>query len=155
MSTAVSQDLDATTKQALAAAAGTAQAGITPQPMPELNGLLLQLPGNPNVYLVINGYRCWVPDSGTFTNLFISGATIIQDINIGAVSEGPPLTSGAVLAQGSSSPQVYLVSNGFKCWIPTPAIFSRYQFNASNIQGCAPVIINSVPNGPDVQAQTT
>ena len=155
MSTAVSQDLDAATKQALAAAAGTAQAGVTPQPMPELNGLLLQLPGAPQVYLVLNGFRCWVPDPATFTNLFVSGATIIPDINIGVVAEGQPLTSGAVLAQASGSAPVYLVSNGVKSWIPTPAIFSRYQFNASKIQVVAPILINSIPNGPDVQAQTT
>lgn len=79
MSTAVSTDLATTTRDALAAAAGTAQAGITPQPMPQLNGLLLQLPGAAPVYLVLNGYRCWVPDSTTFQNLFVSGATIIQD----------------------------------------------------------------------------
>jgi hypothetical protein len=154
MSTAVSQNIQASTQQALAAVAGTA-AGSTPQPMPELNGLLLQLPGAPQVYLVLNGFRCWVQDSTTFNNLFVSGATIIQDINIGVVSQGPPLTSGAVLAQASGSAPVYLVSNGVKCWIPTPAIFSRYQFNSGNIQSCAPVIINSIPNGPDVQAQTT
>ena len=89
MSTAVSQNLEATTQQALAAAAGTTQAGTTPQPMPELNGLLLQLPGAPQIYLVLNGFRCWVPDPATFNNLFVSGATIIQDINIGVVSQGP------------------------------------------------------------------
>ena len=155
MSTAVSQNLEATPQQALAAAAGTTQAGTTPQPMPELNGLLLQLPGAPQIYLVLNGFRCWVPDQTTFNNLFVSGATIVQDINIGVVSQGQALTSGAVLVQGSSSPQVYLLNNGFKCWIPTPTIFSRYQFNGSSIQVVAQAILNAIPNGPDVQAQTT
>ena len=153
MSAAVSQNLQATTQQALAAAAGTQ--ATTPEPMPQLNGLLLQLPGAPQVYLVLNGYRCYVPDPGTFTNLFVSGATIIQDINIGVVAEGQPLTSGAVLAQASGSAPVYLVSNGVKCWIPTPAIFSRYQFNSGQIQVVAPILMNSIPNGPNVQAQTT
>jgi hypothetical protein len=155
MSTAVSKDLEATTKQALATAAGTAQVGITPQPMPELNGLLLQLPGAPQVYLVLNGFRCWVPDPATFANLFVPGAAIFQDINIGVVSEGPALSSGAVLAQAAGAPAVYLVSNGFKCWIPSPAIFTRYQFNSAKVQVVAPILINSIPNGPDVQAPTT
>ena len=155
MSTAVSQNLQASAQQALAAAAGTTQAGTTPQPMPELNGLLLQLPGAPQVYLVLNGFRCWVPDPATFNNLFVSGATIIQDINIGVVSQGPALSSGAVLAQAAGSPTVYLVTDGEKMAIPSADIFNRYQFNWNSIQVCAPVIINSVPNGPDVQAQTT
>ena len=154
MSAAVSTDLKTTAKDALAAAAGTAQAD-TPSPMPQLNGLLLQLPGAAPVYLVLNGYRCWVPDSSTFSSLFVSGATIVQDINIGVVAEGPAISSGAVLAQANGSPQVYLVTNGQKMWVPSSAIFSRYQFNSSNIDGCAPIIINSVPNGPDLQGPTS
>jgi hypothetical protein len=155
MSTALSTDLSAAAKKALAAAVGSAQVGVTPEPMPQLNGLLLQLPGNPKVYLVINGYRCWVPDSATFNNLFVSGATIVADINIGAISEGPPLTSGAVLAQAAGSAPVYLVSNGVKMWIPSPDIFTRYQFNSKQILSVAPILINSIPNGPDLQAPTS
>lgn len=155
MSTAVSKDLEATAKAALAAAVGTAQVGITPQPMPELNGLLLQLPGAPPVYLVLNGFRCWVPDTTTFNNLFVSGASIFQDINIGVVSEGPALSSGAVLAQAAGNPTIYLVTNGMKYPIPSPAVFNRYQFNFGTVQVCAPIIINSIPNGPDVQGPTT
>jgi len=155
MSTALAKDVATTTKAALAAAVGTGQVGVTPQPMPQLNGLLLQLPGAAPVYLVLNGYRCWVPDSATFSSLFVNGATIVQDINIGVVSEGPAISSGAVLAQANGSAPVYLVTNGEKMWIPSPAIFSRYQFNSSNINGCAPIIINSVPNGPDLQGPTS
>ena len=155
MSTAFAKDLATSTKETLANAVGTSQVGVTPEPMPQLNGLLLQLPGAAPVYLVLNGYRCWIPDSTTYNNLFVSGATIVQDINIGVVSEGAALSSGAVLAQASGSPTVYLVSNGEKWGIPSMDIFTRYQFNASNIQSCAPVIINAVPNGPDIQGPTS
>ena len=154
MSTALSKDLETTTKETLAAAVGTAQVGITPEPMPQLNGLLLQLPGAAPVYLVLNGYRCWVPDPGTFQNLFVSGASIFQDINIGVVSEGPAITSGAVLAQAAGSPTIYFVTNGGKMGIPSPAVFSRYQFN-SKIYVVPPILINLIPNGPDVQGPTS
>jgi len=155
MSTALAKDLETTTKQTLSAAVGTAQVGVTPEPMPQLNGLQLQLPGAAPVYLVLNGFRCWIPDPTTYGNLFVPGATIVQDINIGVVSEGPALSSGAVLAQGSASPQVYLVTNGVKMWIPSPAIFNRYQFNSAAIQVVPQIIIDSIPTGPNVQAQTT
>lgn len=150
MSTAVSKDLGASTKKALAA-----QSGDAPSPMPQLNGLQLQLPGAAPVYLVLNGYRCWIPDSGTYTNLFVPGAQVIPDINIGVVAEGPALSSGAVLAQAAGAPQVYLVTNGVKMWIPSPDIFNRYQFNAAQIQVVAPILINSIPSGPDVQGPTS
>ena len=155
MSTAVSKDLQSSTAKALAAAVGTSAVGVTPEPMPQLNGLLLQLPGNPKVYLVVNGFRCWIPDSATFNNLFPSGATIVQDINIGAISEGPPITSGAVLAQASGAAAVYLVTNGQKCWIPSPDIFNRYQFNGGTVQVVAPILVNSIPSGPDLQGPTS
>jgi hypothetical protein len=155
MSTAAAKDYATTTKEALAAAVGTAQVGVTAQPLPELNGLLLQLPGTPKVYLVLNGFRCWIPDPQTFQNLFVPTATVFQDINIGVVSEGPALTTGAVLAQAAGSAPVYLVSNGVKMWIPTPDILNRYQFNSAKIQTVAPVLINFIPNGPDVEGPIT
>ena len=155
MSTAVSKDLATSTKQALAAAVGTAQVGATSQPMPELNGLLLQLPGAPQIYLVLNGFRCWVPDPQTLANLFVSNPSIFQDINIGVVAQGPALTSGAVLAEANGSAPVYLVTNGVKMWIPTPDIFNRYQFKQASIQVVAPVLIDFIPSGPNVEGPTT
>jgi hypothetical protein len=152
MSAAVTKNLETATRDELAAAASKADA---PSPMPELNGLLLQLPGAPTIYLVVNGYRCGLPDQTTYQNLFVPGAMVVQDINIGVVAEGPVITSGAVLVQGSSSPQVYFVSNGEKMWIPTPTIFSRYQFNSAKIQVVAQILVDSIPSGPDVQPQTT
>lgn len=155
MSTAVSKDLATTTKAALAAAVGTAQVGATAQPMPELNGLLLQLPGAPQIYLVLNGFRCWVPDPQTLANLFVSSRTIVPDINIGVVAQGPALTSGAVLAQAIGTAPCYLVTNGVKMWIPSSDIFNHYQFNQKNIQFVAPVLIDFIPNGPNVAGPTS
>lgn len=150
MSTSLSGTNSAQVSQILAAAAGSAQLGATPEPHPELNGLLLQLPGNPKVYLVINGFRCWVPNPATFNNLFVPGATITPDVNIGVVSEGPALSDGAVLAKSTAADPVYLVSNGVKRWIPSQPIFQRYQFNAKNIQLVAPVIMDAVPSGSNI-----
>lgn len=150
MSTSLSNTSAAQVSAILAAAAGTAQLGATPEPHPELNGLLLQLPGNPKIYLVINGFRCWVPNPTTFNNLFVPGATVTPDVNIGVVSEGPALSDGAVLAKSTVADPVYLVSNGVKRWIPSQEIFSRYQFNGANIQLVAPVIMDSVPSGSNI-----
>jgi hypothetical protein len=155
MSTALSKDLATTTSEALAAAAGTAPAGLTSQPMPQLNGLLLQLPGAAPIFLVLNGYRCWIPDMPTFQSLFAGGATVIQDINIGVVSEGPAITSGAICAKAAGSDAIYLVTNGVKMFIPNMDVFNRYQFNTTTVPAVAPVLINSIPNGPDVQPPTT
>lgn len=155
MSSAASESVEQSAKKFLAAAVGGATVGVTPAPAPQLNGLLLQLPGAAPVYLVINGFRCWVPDSTTFNNLFVSGATIVSDLGVGAVSEGPALSSGAILARGNASPQVYLISNGVKMWIPTPDILNRYQFNGAKIQVLPQIVIDYIPNGPNLQGPTS
>ena len=148
---AASADMEKTAKQVLAKAVGTAQIGVTPAPAPQLNGLLLQLPGAAPVYLVLNGFRRWVPNPQTFQNLFASGATIVSDIGIGSVSEGAALTTGAVLAKGQGSAPVYLVSNGVKMWIPNPDIFARYQFNGAKIVEVPQILIDCIPSGPNLE----
>ena len=155
MSTAATESTEQSAKKFLAAAVGGATIGVTPAPAPQLNGLLLQLPGASPVYLVINGFRCWVPDPTTYNNLFVGGATVVSDLGVGAVSEGAALTSGAILAQGNASPQVYLVSNGVKMWIPSPDIFARYQFNAAQIQVLPQIVIDFIPNGPSLNGPTS
>lgn len=145
---ATSTTSEESAKQALAAAAVT---GDTPAPHPELNGLILQLPGAPQLYLVLNAFRCWIPDPQTANNLFNSGFTIVPDINIGVVALGAPLTSGAILAKGDASDTVYLVTNGVKMGIPSPDVFNRYQFNWNKIQTFPQIVIDYLPTGPVVQ----
>lgn len=152
MSTAANTNTEATLEQAFAATA--AKADVTPSPRPDLNGRLVQVPGAPQVYLVINGYRRWIPNYETFLNLFPGNATIQSDTGVGLISEGPALSNGAVLAKSSAAVQVYLVSNGMKMWIPSPAIFTLNQFNSNNILTVVPVIMDAVPAGPDIQPPT-
>ncbi|HKR15473.1 MAG TPA: hypothetical protein VJT15_25625 [Pyrinomonadaceae bacterium] len=154
MTTPATATTEAAAKKFLANAVGTKQIGVTPAPAPELNGLLLQLPGAPQVYLVINGFRRWVPDTGTFNNLFVLGAKIVQDIGIGAVSEGDALSSGAMLIKGSSSVNIYLLSNGVKMWIPSPTIFQINQFNSAAVLTLPQIVVDSIPSGPDIQPPT-
>ena len=151
MTTAAATTSEQTAKSYLAAAVGSAQVGVTPAPAPELNGLLLQLPGAPAIYLVLNAFRRWVPSPVTMANLFKGNPTVVPDIGIGAVSEGAALSVDAILAQAQGRAEVYLVSNGVKMWIPNPDIFNRYQFNSAKIQVVAPILIDSIPSGPNVE----
>lgn len=152
MSTAANTNTGATTEQLMADAA--AKADAAPTPRPDLNGRLVQVPGLPQVYLVINGYRRWIPDYDTFLNLFPGNATIQSDTGVGLISEGPALSSGAVLAKSSDDVRIYLVTNGMKMWIPSPAIFQLNQFNSATVLTVVPVIMKAVPTGPDIQAPT-
>lgn len=153
MTSAAPSKTEAKAKQFLAAAVGKAEVGVTPAPAPELNGLLLQLPTAPQCYLVLNGYRCWIPDTPTFNDLFPPNAKIIFDIGIGAVSEGNPLSVGACLVKGDSDPTIYLVTNGVKMGIPSLTVLSDYQFGGAVVT-VPQIVIDYVPTGPIVQGPT-
>lgn len=134
--------------QSTTAAVGTSPAGITPSPAPQLNGTLQQEPNTAPVYLVINGLLCWIPDLQTMTNLIAPGAKIGGDA--AEITVGTPLTSGAVLAKGDVDPSTYLVSNGVKMWIPNETIFGNYTFNSAKVVTVPQIVINSVPDGPNL-----
>ena len=134
--------------------AATAVAG-TVAPDPKDNGSLRQLPDSPQIYLILNGLRRWIPDMTTLIGLFVSGTNAVSDSNLGNIEEGAPLTSGAVLAQGSGSAEIYLVTNANKMWIPSMDVFNAYHFDLGKVQVVAPILLNLIPSGPDVQGPTS
>ena len=131
-------------------AAGPAPAGITPSPAPQLNGTLQQEQNTAPVYLVLNGLLCWIPDLATLANLVVPDAKINPNQDLVAIAVGTPLTSGAVLVKGDVDDSTYLVSNGVKMLIPTPTIFTDYQFNWAKVVFVPQIVINSIPDGPNL-----
>ncbi|RAS22631.1 hypothetical protein [Paraburkholderia bryophila] len=103
------------------------------------------------IYLVLNGELQWIPNPETYNNLFASwNGVVVSDYLVDNVPRGPALTSGAVLAKGNGAPQEYLVSNGTKQWIPDPATFKKFAFNASKVVTVPQIIIDYVPSGRNI-----
>ena len=139
----------------MSTAASTNVATAAVAPNPKLNGSMRNFPNAPQIYLILNGTRRWIPDMTTLTNLFVSGTTSTADPNLGDITEDSPLTSGAVLVQASGSPQVYLLTNFHKLWIPTMDIFNQYHFDLKKVQVVSPILLQFIPSGPDVQGPTS
>ncbi len=74
---------------------------------------------------------------------------MVNDYLVDNVPLGLALTSGAVLAKGSGAPE-YLVTNGQKLWIPSPAVFGQFYFNSGKVVTVPDVIINSIPQGLNI-----
>lgn len=125
--------------------------GITPEslgvPRPDLSGLrLTPLTGGP-VYLVNpEGILQWIPNPATYNNLFRDWNGIYR-VDIANMSIGSALSDGAVLAKGNASSGVYLVSNGRKRWITSPAVMDKYYFAWNHIYVVPQVLINAIPTG--------
>lgn len=117
---------------------------------PDLNGQRIKGVNDPAVYLVLDGKRRWIPNPATYNSLFRDWTGISQVIDINSIDDGGPITDGAVLARAGNAPAVYLVSNGVRRWIVSPAAFDHYWFDWTKIVSVPNVVINSVPVGANI-----
>jgi len=136
------------------------QAGFT-EPQPSLNGRLLQPEGSPYIAFIwwggpvldpngVGGYACHVPDMTTATVLFggTFQVTQVPAALFNTITPGPALTGSpdnAILAVGDQNPSVYLVTNGFKNHVATPAVMNYCQFPRA--QEVPQVLLDFIPDG--------
>ena len=135
---------------ALAKLASGAQ--CDPAPAPQLNGYLLKHPESPAIYLILNGLRCQVPDPATLVGLFVTNRQVHEDFHIDLITKGDDIAVGASLVKGDGSPQQYFLPGKVKMWIRDLTTFSQYQFR--QVTTIPQILINSIPDGPNVQPRT-
>jgi hypothetical protein len=129
------------------AAAGVPAAGL--EPRPDLAGVRVQSPNSAPIYLIDpDGYRRWIPDPATFDSLFRDWTGVVVDLGTNRIAEGPALDSGAFLARAPNTAPVYLISNGVKRWITSPAAMDRYWFDWAKIREVPAPGLAAIPNGP-------
>lgn len=125
--------------------------GIAPAslaaPRPDLAGLrLTPLTGGP-IYLVNpEGLLQWIPNPSTYNNLFRDWSGVYR-VDIAAMPIGTALSDGAVLVKGQASAAVYLVSNGKKRWITSPAAMDKDDFNWNHVYVVPQILVNSIATG--------
>ena len=91
-----------------------------------------------------------IPDPTTYTNLFRDGSGV-QTMNVSTIASGPDLTSGAYLATpDSGGGPIYLVSNGQKRHVSSPATMDKFWFNWNAVQTVPQTTLDGLPNGPDL-----
>lgn len=130
--------------------------GMTPAsflaPRPDLNGLRVKLPGRPEIYLIDQGYRRWIPNPATFNNLFRNWNGIVEEISITSIPTSQNISSGAILARAYGTAPVYLVDQGLKRWITSPAAMDRYNFSWERVYEVPSILLNSIPSGANINA---
>jgi hypothetical protein len=134
----------------------------TTEPRPSFNGLILRPEGGGPIAFVwwggpamdpngIGGYRCDIPDSRTLQALFVPHpwVTEVPAELFYNITPGPAFTDSpdhAVLALGDQSPTVYLVTNGTKNGVASPAVMSYCQFQWPQ-QRVPQVLLDFIPDG--------
>jgi hypothetical protein len=117
-------------------------------PRPDLAGLRVALPlGRSGVYLIDpQGYKRGIPDPTTYNNLFRDWNNIVTSIDITMISDGPGFAPGSILITAPGS-GVYLLDNGIKKGISSPAVMDKYYFNWGRIVTLPPIVLTDLPSG--------
>jgi len=144
---------------ALAQVPGGGPSPVAPAPQPASGGAPLSLatpapgmrvhaPGDPAIYLIDDdGTKRHIPDPQTYTNLFRDWASV-QLANVDAIPSGPELTSGAYLGwDGVPGDAIYLVSNGQKRWITSPAVMDTFDFASAQVRTVERKMLEPLPTG--------
>jgi hypothetical protein len=121
------------------------------------DGSLFQEVGDDAIYLVDEGKRRHIEDPDTFNGVFKNNPNISSVLDKKAITLGNSIVSGSVLVKSSSSDPVYLVDKydgSDKKWkkryIPSMAIFDKYQFNQGYIQSVPQATLDGMDDGPNI-----
>jgi len=116
-------------------------------PRPRLNGIRVTLPGPSTVWLIDRGYKRAIPNSETYNNLFRDWKGIVVDIDVDDIPSGPDISNGAVLATVHGPGTVFLIDNGRKRGIASPAAMNKYHFAWNRIYRVPRILLASIPDG--------
>jgi hypothetical protein len=118
---------------------------------PELNGVRARTQGEEAVYLIDEGRKRLIPDHDTYNTLFMDWGGIVQNLRLEEIESGPPITSGAVLAQAAGQTAVWLIESGRKRRVDGhPETMDKYRFKWPPVK-LPPVVLDCIPIGNPVQ----
>lgn len=118
-----------------------------PEPSSVPDGNRVNDQSNGRVYLAMDGALRYIPNPATYNNLFKNWDNITNFPNLQKFLIGTPLTEGASLVKGTPDGKVFLLLQGGKRWILSPAVFDKYGFSWEAIKTLSAEELNAIPNG--------
>ncbi len=123
-----------------------------PVPKPELNGEIFKLrPDAVEIYLILDGLRCHIPNPTTYNLLFRNGASPGINPDLLEIEEGLVLSNEACLMKTPTDHPIYLVNNGRKRHIVSEEVMDKYKFNWKTIKQVPAAIVAAIPDGNPVR----
>ena len=128
---------------------GTGHAVATDPPRPALSGWRMRIPGTDGVYLIDpEGYRRGIPNWSTHENLFRDLNAVEPNSVLAFIPVRSDLSRGAHLARVDGTDGVYLISNGIRRGIASPATMDKYGFDWAKVRPIEADVLESIPDGP-------
>ena len=113
------------------------------------------------VYIEQSGQKRWVLDPETLDQTLGGGAgvQVRAQADVDAIPAGdtwPSVISGTSLRDGylissTASPEIDVMAQARRCWVPDPATFTANGFDWRNVGQISANQWNSIPAGPPVQ----
>lgn len=119
------------------------------EPRTDLDGLRVTIPGSPAIYLIDGGYRRWVPNPGTYNDLFADWNGIQSSSDFAAVPIGTPIASGSNVAQATGQPAIYFIDGSAKRHIVNPGVMTYWAFGVP--RQVEESVLDAMPDGPLIE----
>lgn len=125
--------------------------GLALDMMPWPDGARLHENNTGKIYLVIDGQLRWIPNPATYNNLFADWDIPLDrnEVSADVYRTGPPITDGAYLCQSPPQGEVWLMIDGTKRHIASPAAMNRFNFDWSKVR-TVPAETLAINQGPDI-----
>ncbi|MBL7154987.1 MAG: hypothetical protein ISS88_00575 [Candidatus Portnoybacteria bacterium] len=110
----------------------------------------------PEVYILENGVKRWIPDPETFEYRRYKWTNIktISDADLAAYPQGDDLDKGDDYPEGTllrgSGPEVYLIELGKRRWFPNPEIFEGNDYGWKYIYDIDDEKLEAITRGDDI-----
>ncbi len=123
------------------------------------DGSVIKSQPRPEVYVVQNGQRHWIPDPSTLQAKWSwSQVQTLDKSVVDAIPLGDPVPSalsgqkwpdGALLMAPPAS-EVYIINSGQRHWIPDPATFQAGNYSWDAVESVPADILNAIPLGAQI-----
>lgn len=118
---------------------------------PELNGVRVRKQGDEEIYLIDEGRKRLIPNHDTYNTLFMDWGGIVQNLRLDEIETGPPLSTGAVLAQAEGQNAIWLIDSGHKRRVDGhPETMDKYRFKWPPAK-VPPIMLDCIPLGNPVE----
>jgi hypothetical protein len=141
--------LSAPSGYSLAGYQGVPSGFLVSDPVPgQVEGARVRQAGTVQIYLIDDaGSKRYIPDPTTYNNLFRDWNGIQDVADVSGIATGPAITSGAYLAWDVAGDPVYLVTNGQKRQVGSPAVMDKFYFNWNAIRQVPQSTLDALPTG--------
>jgi len=96
--------------------------------------------------------RLYAPEAATAEGLIAGLTGEARAVDIDEIPLAMQISSGAILVRADGTAPVYLVDQGTKRWITSPAIMDKYNFAWGRVYVLPPASVYPIPVGPNIDS---